>query len=321
MLDCTSADALWLASLRAGGRSKATLYAYSYALRQLREWRENVGRSAHNVSTSGHISEAENNVCRSAHISEAENVSSSGHVSESRPPVADLLTVTRLEAMSFARYLTDTYAPQGNISRIKSLKVFYNWAVEEELIAVSPFAKVKMSAPAIAKPVPSNEEVAAMFERARKTTNARRDTALLSVLVCTGARKGELANVEVSDVDLHSGVLRLRVSKSRARTVPLDDRAVVALGRWMRQRGVGSGSLWSSGDPYQLIDNVMLRLSAGQWRSHAMRRYMATTWLRKGGSEVSLIRICGWSSGAMLRHYVSASADTIALEEFRRLMA
>jgi integrase len=66
--------------------------------------------------------------------------------------------------------------------------------------------------------------------------NDRRALAILVLLADSGCRRGELAAITRADVDLTSRVLHLRVSKSRARVVPLSDRAVVALGRWLRWR-------------------------------------------------------------------------------------
>jgi hypothetical protein len=40
-------------------------------------------------------------------------------------------------------------------------------------------------------------------------------------------------------------MMTFRVSKSVARTVPLTDRCIVAVGKWLRQRSDGGGSLWA----------------------------------------------------------------------------
>ena len=56
----------------------------------------------------------------------------------------------------------------------------------------------------------------------------RRDHAILSVLVDTGCRKGEIATLGIEHVDLSSGVVRFPISKSGARSVPLSDRSISA---------------------------------------------------------------------------------------------
>jgi integrase len=115
-------------------------------------------------------------------------------------------------------------------------------------------------------------------------------------------------------------VVTFRESKSRPRTVPLTERAIVALTRWLRVRGVGSGSLWSVSDPYSLVRQATERHSRGELSPHAIRRRFAVAWLTRGGSENALMRLCGWSSREMIALYSRASADVIAEQEFRKLM-
>ena len=115
-------------------------------------------------------------------------------------------------------------------------------------------------------------------------------------------------------------MITFRVSESRARTVPLTDRAVVAIHRWMKQRGVGPGPLWGVSDPYSLINAACLRHSGGALRSHSMRRAFACRWLERGGSETGLERV-GVGIAGDGADLCAAPADDIANDEFRRLMS
>jgi integrase len=58
----------------------------------------------------------------------------------------------------------------------------------------------------------------------------KRDLAIITVFTDAGCRRGELAGVEWGDVDIPSGVIHFQVSNAKARSVPLTDRALVALG-------------------------------------------------------------------------------------------
>lgn len=230
----------------------------------------------------------------------------------------DVTTLSKFEALRFVQHLQDRYAPGGVSNRVRSLSALYGWLVREEIIEVSPFRNVKISVPAEAHTTATRDEIEAMLARAKGN---KRDVALITLLVDTGCRKGELAALTVADIDLTSGTVRFPVSKTVARTVPLTDRAVVAVGRWLRQRGIGSGSLWSVSDPYALVRQVVRRNSKGTLTPHSLRRAFAVHWLAKGGSETSLMRLAGWSSLAMIQTYVRAQSDVIASDEFRRLMA
>ena len=63
------------------------------------------------------------------------------------------------------------------------------------------------------------------------------------------------------------------------------------------------------------------RASGNTLSPHDFRRAFAVEWLSKGGSELGLQRIAGWSSNAMIRVYTTARADDLAISEHQRLMA
>lgn len=234
---------------------------------------------------------------------------------------ANLETLTKLEARAFVRWLQENYQPGGVSIRVRALRGFYNWLVADEIIAANPFANLRISVPKEAQTTADEEQINAMLEHAKRSgRNARRDLAMLAILVDTGCRKGEIAALTVDNIDLTNGTVTFPISKTTARTVPLTDRAVAALARYLRVRGTGRGSLWSVTEPYQLIRQVVRRHSDNTLTPHALRRAFAVSWLLRGGSETSLMRLAGWSSLAMIRTYTQASADVIASDEFKRLM-
>lgn len=228
-----------------------------------------------------------------------------------------LETLSRFEALAFVKHLGDQYTPGGVSLRVRSLRALWSWALAEEMVESNVFARIKVSVTPEAKPTASAEQIEAMLTHARGN---RRDYALLTLLVDSGCRRKEIASLTVSDIDLSSGVVRFPVSKSMIRTVPLSDRCVTALGRWLRYRGMGGGSLWSCADPYSLVNAACLRHSRNTLRAHAMRRAFAVAWIAKGGSETGLMRIAGWTSREMIAIYTRANADVLAADEFRRLL-
>ena len=140
--------------------------------------------------------------------------------------------------MSFAKHLADTgHKPGGVAIVIRSLRAGWSWMLAEGLS--ERFARMRISVPEEAQRTATDDEITAMLRHARAN---RRDHALLTVLVDTGARRGEIASVDATDVDLRSGTVTFRVSKTRARTVPLSDRAIAALARWFSTGRCGPGT-------------------------------------------------------------------------------
>ena len=136
--------------------------------------------------------------------------------------------------MAFVKAMGERHAPGGVALFARSLRAFYSWAIEEHFATANPFAKMRISVSEQPQSTTTEEQIEAMLARAKPN---RRDYALLCLLVDTGCRHGELAAVERGDVDLRTGMVTFRVSKSRACTVQLTDRGVVAIHRWMKQRG------------------------------------------------------------------------------------
>jgi site-specific recombinase XerD len=76
----------------------------------------------------------------------------------------------------------------------------------------------------------SQEEVALVFAGCQATAVGRRDRAILTLLNCLGLRAGEVAQLQLENINWREGSIRIRSSKSgRERTLPLPQEAGVAL--------------------------------------------------------------------------------------------
>lgn len=151
------------------------------------------------------------------------------------------------------------------------------------------------------------------YVRSVRSASNLRDAALVELLWSTGLRRGELARLEVSDVNFADGFLVVRSSKTnKPRIVPLSPTARRALRRHLARRSVGNiFDLTSDG-----IRKCLARIGAPP--AHAWRRGWAVHALRSGVSEASVRSVAGWSSGAMVVRYTNALSGTLAIEEFRR---
>jgi len=153
------------------------------------------------------------------------------------------------------------------------------------------------------------------YVRVVRSISNPRDAALVELLWSTGLRRGELARLEVSDINFADGFLIVRNSKTnKPRIVPLSPSARRALRRHLSRRTTGNlFGLSSDG-----IRKCLARLAAPP--AHAWRRGWAVHALRSGISEASVRHVAGWSSGAMVVRYTSALSGELAVDEFRRLL-
>jgi hypothetical protein len=120
-----------------------------------------------------------------------------------------LLDARREDLEAFLGELLQRRAPETVATRYRRLRVLYRWLEEEEEIPASPMARMK---PPIVpdQPVPVVPEDGLrllLAACAGKDFEARRDTAIVMFLLDTGARRAELADLQLGDLDLDLGKL------------------------------------------------------------------------------------------------------------------
>ena len=254
--------------------------------------------------------------------------------------------------------MNDGFAVATVNARLSTVKVYAKLATQAGAIAREEYAMIqtvngyqhkevkhvdeKRSAAGIAtrKGVKKAESVMISPEQRRAlkdqpdTAQGRRDAVIMCLLLDHGLRCGELATLQVTDVDLAAGVLRFyRPKVDKAQTHKLTGDSLRALRAWFDSGDapIAGALLRGSRKGGELVDVGMSERAItkrveylGRRRgvvglsAHDMRHSWATTAARRGTDPFRLKDAGGWTSMATVDRYVSAAKianDGVKLDE------
>lgn len=160
-----------------------------------------------------------------------------------------LLTVGKTDIDEYLGYRLQKKLSARSTARLLScLRGFFQWLLRESRITVDP--TLEITSPNLPKPLPkslSEAEVEALLLEPKEDDPVElRDRAMLELLYASGLRVTELISLQLGQVSLNQGVVRVIGKGSKERLVPTGEEALLWLQRYMRQgRPVLLGSVSS----------------------------------------------------------------------------
>ncbi|OCP53647.1 tyrosine recombinase XerC [Vibrio parahaemolyticus] len=143
-------------------------------------------------------------------------------------------------------------------TRLSSLRSFFDFLILRGEMSANPAKGV--SAPRKKRPLPKNldvDEVNQLLEVNEDDPLAIRDRAMMELMYGAGLRLAELVSVDVRDVQLRSGELRVIGKGDKERKVPFSGMATEWVGKWLHVRG----DLAAPGEPALFVSKLGTRIS------------------------------------------------------------
>lgn len=239
------------------------------------------------------------------------------------------------EKEAIEQYITELHKKykQKTIKRkIASIKAFYSYLEEEELVEQNPFRKIKVKfkETIILPRIIPREEIEQLLNYIYASLSSLsgiqykhslRDAAVIEVFFATGARVYEISNVRAENINLNSGLIRIMGKGGKERYIQISNTAVLDILR--KYYAENEPEIKKSG--YFFINNrgnryteqsirLMLKkytLKAGIQRKITphMFRHSFATYLIEEGVDVSCVQqILGHSSIKTTQIYIHVAA-------------
>jgi len=201
------------------------------------------------------------------------------------------------------RYLNwrvaESLSPSSTARFISSARRFYRYLLREAIINIDPFLQIQLpkKGRSLPKTLTEDDVTALLLAPDTSTTIGMRDRAMLETLYATGVRVTELVSLNLVQLNLRMGVIRVIGKGDKERLVPLGEEACVWLARYLKserqellsdpssevvfpsQRGVQMTrqTFWHRIKHYALLAGIDKSLSP-----HVLRHAFATHLLNHG---------------------------------------
>lgn len=232
----------------------------------------------------------------------------------------DPLKAKQRNVETYLAEMTTRCTPATVFTAWRHLRSFFQWLHTEGDITTDPTKNIpKPIVPPTEVPIPTIDEIQRLLKCcAGRERTARRDYALITIMLDTGLRLTEVTNLTVEDIS-KDYTLRVFGKGRKWRTVQLGRTSSLALARWLRLRPAATNRVWI-GRVGPLTESGIRRIvrirgkQAGiDLHPHMLRHSFVDNWLRNGGTEIDLARLCGWTTTRMASHYAQFRAEERAL--------
>ncbi|MFQ8939501.1 MAG: tyrosine-type recombinase/integrase [Agathobacter rectalis] len=232
----------------------------------------------------------------------------------------------------YITHLHKSYKQKTVKRKIASIKAFYNYLEETEIIAESPFRKIKVKfkeTVTLPRIIP-REEIEKLLNHMYQCLNENdkvshkhmlRDVAVIEVFFATGARVYEISNIREDSINLNTGLIRLMGKGGKERYVQISNTSILeVLKKYYdeNEQAIKKSGYFFVNNRESRYTEQSIRLMLKKYTKQAgiernitphMFRHSFATYLIEEGVDVSCVqRILGHSSIKTTQIYIHIAA-------------
>ena len=212
---------------------------------------------------------------------------------------------------------------------VRALRGFFNWIYREGYTRENILANLRPpKAPRTLAEVLRDEEVGRILACIDPETSwGSRDSAMLIIMLDTGLRLSEVANLAMANAHLDEGYLKVMGKGAKERMVPIGGVAQKALLRYVykfRPEPLNAsedtlfltpeGRAMSANGVQMVIRRLALKSGVKRLHPHLCRHTFATNSLMNGGDVFTLQQILGHTTLEMVRRYVNLASAHVRVQ-------
>lgn len=207
-------------------------------------------------------------------------------------------------------------SPTSTVQLQSSIARFFSWCIEQEYLASSPMEKVRrLPQPILAARAFEREECTRLIREAARADGwlARRDRALVTFMLDTGARIGEVVKLTPRHFDWPRRRVLLNGKGLKDRWVPLGTKATKSVRDYLAVRPkIASERVWATtrGTPLNGPSLDMMLRNLGRYanvehvHAHRFRHTYATEWYQRHHDIMALKNLLGHSKVETTQKYL-----------------
>lgn len=238
--------------------------------------------------------------------------------------VRDWAAVTVHQIRAYAAHLHSAgYAPRSIQRVLSSVRAYLGYLNRHNVIAANPAANVR--APKTRRKLPGTldiDQTAQLMNFKPESALAERDLAMLELFYSSGLRLSELVGLDVRDLDLDEGFVRVLGKGSKVRQVPLGGHAIDALTAYLGERRFDAdspvflnrnGQRLSQRTVQQRLKRISTRqLGTNAVHPHMLRHSFATHVLESSGDLRAIQELLGHSDISTTQVYTHLDFQHLA---------
>ena len=234
---------------------------------------------------------------------------------------------TEPEKETIEQYITELHKKykQKTIKRkIASIKAFYSYLEEEELVEQNPFRKIKVKfkETIILPRIIPREEIEQLLNYIYASLSSLsgiqykhslRDAAVIEVFFATGARVYEISNIRVENINLNSGLIRIMGKGGTERYIQISNTYYEENEPEIKKSGYffinNRGKRYTEQSIRLMLKKYTLKAGIQRKITPHMFRHSFATYLIEEGVDVSCVQqILGHSSIKTTQIYIHVAA-------------